>query len=335
MLPRFPGDGPKDLNTPLEEFRVVIDSRQAGWRLDKALQYFLPWRSRNGCQQLIERGLVRMADRRPSASRKVRKGEEIWITIPEEARVAPDDGRTLDVPVVYEDEWMVVVDKPAGLAVHPSGRRLTGTLIHHLHARYRDHENPAHDVVPKLMHRIDVETSGVVAVGLQEQFHSIVTRQFEDREVSKAYLAVVHGGPPEEAGLVDLPIGPDKASPVRLKLTAGPDVEGQPSQTEYQVRHRSRGYSLLELRPRTGRTHQLRVHMEAIGCPLVGDKLYGGAEDIFLEQLDGELSEASKARLVLDRHALHSHRLTFHHPMLGAPMTVEAPLPEDMARLME
>jgi len=333
-LPRIPGEGPRDLSQPLEVVRVRVDERQAGLRLDQALQFFLHWRSRTSIHRLIKGGYVELEGRSATNSRRVLQGEIITIRIPDPPRadeMVPDDS---DVRLVFEDEWMVAVDKPPGMAVHPAGRRVGGTLIHLLHERYRRPDDPRHDVVPRLLHRIDVDTSGVVAVGLDERFHSVVARQFEDREVQKTYLAVVHGGPPQDEGVVDFSIGPDKRSPVRLKLRAFDDGTGQPALTEYTVRDRGRRYSLVELRPKTGRTHQIRVHMDAIGCPLVGDKIYGGNEDIFLEKLGGELSAASLERLVLDRHALHSHRLRFFHPHRGESMELEAPLPADMAGLL-
>jgi RluA family pseudouridine synthase len=207
-------------------------------------------------------------------------------------------------------------------------------LIHELHRRYRRPDDPRHDVVPRLLHRIDIETSGVVAVGLDEHFHHQVARQFEDRLIRKSYLAVVHGSPEPRSGTIDLGLVPDKASAVRLKLTTCSSGGGQSALTEYRVLRHNHRFSLVELRPRTGRTHQLRVHMAAIGCPLVGDKLYGADERIFLRQIAGTLGESERERLVLDRHALHSHSLTFFHPERRCEMTLQAPLPSDLAELV-
>src|SRR5262249_49712320 len=155
----------------------------------------------------IDGGFVELAGRPATASRRVRDGETIVVNVPPRPEPNPDPGAGVEFAILYEDRWMVAIDKPAGLAVHPAGRRLDGTLIAALHRRYRRPDTPAHDVVPRLLHRIDVETSGVLAVGLDEQFHHLVARQFEDRLVHKTYLAVVHGRPPADAGVIDRSIG--------------------------------------------------------------------------------------------------------------------------------
>jgi len=335
MLPKYPGEGPRDLSKPLERVKILVDARLDGQRLDLALTAVLTWRSRASIHRLIDGHYVRLDGREVPASRRVRAGETIVVDVPPNPVANPDPGANVDFPILYEDQWMVAVDKPAGLAVHPAGRRLAGTLIHALHRRYRNPDDPAHDVVPRLLHRIDVETSGVVAVGLDEQFHHQVARQFEDRLVAKSYLAVVHGCPDEQEGLIDKPIAPDKKSAVRLKLTVTDGEHGLPAQTRYSVVRRNSDYSLIDVRPKTGRTHQIRVHLASIGCPLVGDKLYGGDETFFLHMLEGTLSDEHRRQLVLDRHALHSHTLRFFHPMLERELEIEAPLPADMASLLD
>lgn len=334
MLPKYPGEQPRDLSQPLEQIRVLIDSKLDGQRLDVALATILVWRSRTSVHRLIDGGFVLVDGRAGVPGRKVKTGQTIVIDIPPRPEPIPDLAAGVQFEILYEDRWMIAVDKPAGLAVHPAGRRLGSTLIHALHRRYRRPDDPEHDVVPRLLHRIDVETSGVVAVGLDEQFHHLVARQFEDRQVQKTYLAVVHGRPDPAEGVIDLSIGPDRTSEVRLKLEARADGTGLPSVTHYRTVRANARFALVELMPRTGRTHQLRVHMAAIGCPLVGDKIYGGNEDIFLEKMAGELSAASRARLILDRHALHSQSLRFFHPMIDRELVLEAPLPAELAELV-
>ena len=335
MIPRLPGERPLDLRRPLEEIKVLVDARLDGWRLDRALGEFLTWRSRTSIHRLIDDGFVELVGRAARPASRVRKGEIVRVRIPKraepEALPAPPGADAL--PILYEDRWMIALDKPAGLAVHPAGRRVHGTLIHWLHQRYR-RDDPAQDVVPRLLHRLDRETSGVVAASLCEDFHHLVARQFEDRLVAKTYLAVVWGCPTPAEGTIDLGIGPARGSAVRLKLEARRDGSGLPAVTHYRVVQRNARFALVELRPRTGRTHQLRVHMAGIGHPLVGDKIYGD-ETIFLEQLGGALSDASRAALVLDRHALHAWRLSFTHPMHERQQELEAPLPPDLRGLLE
>ncbi len=336
MIPRFPGDPPLDLSRPLEEIKIQIQAPLDGLRLDAALTQFITWRSRTSIHQLIKDGFVILEGRRARPASRMRQGEVVVVKIPKRSvpdePVAPDDS---DIVVVHQDDFMIAVDKPPGLAVHPAGRRIHGTLIHYLHQRFRRPEDPAHDVVPRLMHRIDRETSGLIMASLNEDFHAQITRQFEDRLVHKTYLAVVHGCPQQDEGLIDLGIGPDRSSSIRLKLEARRDGSGQPALTRYRVLQQNKRYALVEMKPKTGRTHQLRVHMTAIGCPLVGDKIYGVEDEIFLQSLDGALSQENKERLVLERHALHNHRISFYHPVDARQMELTAPLPADMAALLE
>lgn len=322
------------MSKPLEQVRILIDARTAGQRLDLALAAILTWRSRSSIARLIDQGMVRLQGRVVPASRKVRSGDTIEVDVPQDPVPLPRTDQNFELPILFEDEWMIAVDKPAGMAVHPSGRHLHGTLIHELHRRYRRPDEPGNDVVPRLLHRIDLETSGVVAVGLDERFHHQVQQQFEGRLVKKSYLAVVHGRPDELEGRIDLGIRPDKTSAVRLKLTTCPPGQGQSAVTNYRVIRSNARFALVEVKPETGRTHQIRVHMKAIGCPLVGDKLYGADEQIFLQHLAGELDEADRDALVLDRHALHSHSLTFFHPHRDREVTIEAPLPREFAELV-
>jgi 23S rRNA pseudouridine1911/1915/1917 synthase len=335
MLPKYPGEPPRDLSRPLERIKILVDQRLAGLRLDVALATVLTWRSRTSVCELIDAELVLVEGRRAAASRRLKPGETVVVDVPPRAEPDVDIAPAFDFPILYEDRWLLAIDKPAGLAVHPAGRRLGGTLISALHRRYRRPDDPAHDVVPRLLHRIDVETSGVLAASLHEDFHHQVARQFEDRLVQKTYLAVVHGRPEQAEGTIDLPIGRDRQSAVRLKLEGKRDGTGLPAVTQFRTLRGNGRYSLVELRPRTGRTHQIRVHLAAIGCPLVGDKLYGVDDSIFLQKLTGEIDAANRQHLVLDRHALHAHELRLFHPVRGAEIALTAPLPADLAALLD
>src|SRR5262249_27079352 len=157
------------------------------------------------------------------------------------------------ITVLHEDKELIALDKPAGLAVHPAGRRVDGTLIHWLHRRYRRPDDPQHDVVPRLLHRIDRETSGVVCASLDPDFHGRVGRMFEERGVQKTYLAVVHGAPPHDEGIVDLGIGVARSSAIHLKMEARRDGSGWPALTRYRVLRKNERFALVELLPKTGR----------------------------------------------------------------------------------
>ncbi len=334
-IPQIPGSGPRDLSRPLEEVKVRAEASHEGLRLDQVLTHFLHWRSRTSLNRLIKEGFVDLRGLKARKSSRVHEGDIIVVRIPQRARPEEMAPEGFELDILYEDQWMIAVDKPAGIAVHPSGKRVHGTLIHYLHKRYRRPDDPAHDVVPRLMHRLDRETSGVVVSSLHEDFHAKVGIQFEERKVQKTYQAVVFGRPPQDEGIIDFGIGPAQHSQIRLKLEAKRDGSGQSALTRYKLLRGNDRYSLVELYPKTGRTHQLRVHMAAIGCPLVGDKMYGVEDAVFLEYLEGELSDATKEQLVLDRHALHSCSLEFHHDYRDEAMKITAPLPQDLARLVD
>jgi 23S rRNA pseudouridine1911/1915/1917 synthase len=203
-----------------------------------------------------------------------------------------------------------------------------------LHQRYRRTDDPARDVVPKLAHRLDRETSGLLLVSKDDDVRHLLGEQFEQRRISKAYLAIVEGCPAEPEGEIDLPLAPARTSAVRLKMEVCPSGQGLSSLTQYEVLERGAQRSLIAAYPRTGRQHQIRVHLAAIGHPIVGDKIYGADETVFLRHLAGELAPEEWQRLGFSRHALHSWKLRFHHPKLDRTMELECPLAEELRELL-
>ena len=354
----FPKD--RDLTEVPEEVELVVrasDLRQrideVNIRLDAFLQHHLSWRSRASIQRLIKEGYVlvdpvspelparpeggsgRLAETRRSGMR-LRHGFRVVVVMPEELRIPAQRLDHEELSILYEDDAVLAVDKPPFQPVHPSGRHLTGTLIQMVHARYRalGHEVDRKKAPIRLCHRLDRETSGVILVGKGERNHSRVMLQFENRQVEKEYLAIVRGHPAEDEGLMDLPIGPDRGGEIRLKMAITP--KGLPSQTRWRVLERriAGAYgpvALVSCLPKTGRQHQIRVHMDALGHPLVGDKLYGVDPSYFLRGAAGELDAADLRRLGLPRHALHAHRLAWTCPLTGEPRDVTAPLAPDLA----
>lgn len=310
-------------------------------RLDAFLTLRLTWRSRASIQRLIADGFVLVAPAGPGlepssevpvierrSARLLRHGAKVVVVIPPELRMPETLSDPGALVIRFEDADAVVVDKPAGQAVHPSGRHLAGTLIQDVHARYS--EGADLPVPIRLCHRIDKETSGIVLLAKGARGHRQIRKQFERHTVEKEYLAIVHGQPEHEAGEIDLPLGPAHASQVRMKMTVSAD--GVEARTSWRVLERHGEFALLLCRLHTGRQHQIRVHLAALGHALVGDKLYGGDEELFLRHARHELGADE---LELPRQALHSHRLSWDSPTSGARCTAISPLPDELRAFLD
>ncbi|MCC6409268.1 MAG: RluA family pseudouridine synthase [Planctomycetes bacterium] len=342
----------RDLSRPLEKIELIVrasDFRspvdELVVRLDRFLGEHLTWRSRTSIQELVHDGYVWVDASTPDQpqgsgeakpetrpGRRLRHGSRVVVWIPEQNRVEVKTGELADLgqdlSVLYEDAAALVVDKPAMLAVHPGGRHLTDTLIQRVHARMGLGDAPR-DERPRLCHRLDRETSGIVLLGKTPRAHSLMMKQFEAREVEKEYLAIVRGVPAQDGGRIDLPLGMGRSTRVQLKMTV--QADGLESVTEWRVVERFREHALVACKLLTGRQHQIRVHMASIGFPLVGDKLYGPDDAYFEKGMDGTLSADDLRELGLPRHALHNHRLAFTSPDGNRRVEVTSPLPRDLA----
>jgi RluA family pseudouridine synthase len=356
----FPRD--RDLSQPLERIELRVRASDFGLtveelelRLDQFLARHMTWRSRTSVQNLIKDGAVLVDAATPDhpegsgeaavetrPGRKLRHGTRVVIVIPEELRVPlaeravgvehHSDTQFDDLAVLYRDAGVLAVDKPAMLAVHPSGRHLSDTLIQRVH-RMLGTEGMAREGRPRLAHRLDRETSGAILIGLDPASHTELMRQFEEREVEKQYLAVVRGEPEHEGGRIEFPLGSARGSKIGLKMAV--QFDGLESVTEWRVLRRVPGYALLACDIHTGRQHQIRVHLSAIGLPIVGDKLYGPDEMLFQKGADGTLDAADLRLLELPRQALHSHRIVFTSPATGERVAVESPLAPDLQRFLD
>ena len=314
---------PRDLSVPDEELVLVVREDEDGLRLDRFLARRLPWRSRTSLRQLLDEGRVEAGPRAVRPGARLRTGDRLVVDLPPPD--TPVTSAEIPLEILYEDEVLVALNKQPGVVVHPVGKHRYDTLINALHHRYRRLDDPEHDVVPKLAHRIDQFTSGVLLVAKRDDVRMELGRQFEKREVHKRYLAITVGAPPSDSGVMSQPLGPDAQSTNRTRQAARPD--GLPSRTTFEVQERFPGHALVRCEPFTGRTHQIRVHLAASGWPILCDHLYGDPGPFRDPGNPGEV--------ILDRFALHAAHLSFTHPLSRETQMLSAPLPDDMTRTLE
>ncbi|HZC18153.1 MAG TPA: RluA family pseudouridine synthase, partial [Rubrobacteraceae bacterium] len=291
------GDENHALAADIQSFEVAPE--EAGERLDK----LVAWRlgvSRSAARRMIEEGLVQVGGSEAAPARKARDGERIEARLVEK-ELTPED---IPVPVAFEDEHLLVVDKPAGLVVHPGAGNRSGTLVNALLDRgIAGGEDPER---PGVVHRLDRDTSGLMVLAKGEEAYSGLVAALSARRVKRVYRAIVVGKGLPETGTIDSPVGRDPDNPTLMAVGAG-----KTAVTNFKVVHRAAGYTMLRVRLETGRTHQIRVHLKAIGHPVYADPLYG---------------EAVPGR----RLWLHAERLALVHPVTGEALEFDSPVPEDL-----
>jgi 23S rRNA pseudouridine1911/1915/1917 synthase len=297
----------EDLNEKL--FDIVV--QEEGKRLDLYVAQHCPELSRSRVQRLINDGLVTVNDQPAKASRPLQPEDRVVVRIPppQPLDLEPE---AIPLSIVYEDPDLLVIDKPAGMTVHPSPGQRRHTLVNALLAYCPDLAGVGGTLRPGIVHRLDKDTSGLLLVAKNDRAHSGLSHQLKERMVEKGYLALVHGHIETKDGAIEGAIGRDPRNRKRMAVVEG----GRYARTAYHVREHLVGCTLVEVTPSTGRTHQIRVHFAAIGHPLVGDALYG------------------KPSPLVDRHFLHACRLGFHHPVDGRWLVFESPLPPDLQRAL-
>lgn len=314
----------------LSRDQLAVPEDADGMRLDRFLARQWPDYSRTLLAALVKEGHVSIEGigaARVKPALKLEAGMQLTIERPAlvESSLAPED---IPLEVIVEDEAIVVINKPADLPVHPPkagrGGTLANALLFHVKQLSPD------PVRPGIVHRLDADTSGVIVCAKDESAHFKLSRQFEQRTVEKEYLAIVRGRMKEDSGVIELAIDrhPDHYEMQRVH------AQGKAAVTHWQVLETFKRFSFLRLTPRTGRTHQLRVHLSAINHPIVGDRLYSRKPPLTRSEIEGREPEPGEAPLIA-RQALHASRLTFDHPRSGERMTYEAPLPQDMQRTLE
>ena len=282
---------------------------RGGERLDTFIARRCPELSRSHARRLIDEGLVSVNGRQAKPSERVTAGLSVNVTIPppETITLVPE---AIPLTIIYQDGDIIVLDKPAGLTVHPAPGHPSGTLVNALLAACPDLRGIAGTLRPGIVHRLDKDTSGLMVVAKNDRAQRALQRQLKDRDVRKTYLALVRGVPAPREGTIAAPIGRHPKNRKKMAVVA----DGREATTRYRVREEIAGgqYSLLEVEPVTGRTHQIRVHLAAVGHPVVGDATYG------------------RPSAAVGRQFLHAHKLAFGMPLGGRTVEFESPLPADL-----
>lgn len=315
---------------------IVASNADADTRLDAFLASQIDGWSRSRLQRLIENGDVLVNGKEAKPSYKLHEGDEVDLDLTEEpaVRFEPED---IPLDIVFEDEYLAVINKPAGMVVHPGAGVSNGTLANALAHHFglpildfrlpEDERSKIQNLKSKigLVHRLDKDTSGLILVAKDEQTHESLAEQFRRRTVEKTYVALVHGSPRENKGTIDRPIARDRWH--RTKMTVA--ANGRHALSHWNVRQRFEKFTLVEVDIKTGRTHQIRVHLASINHPVVGDAIYNEGRDNTIADI-----EIKRSVEKLDRFFLHAERLAFTHPHTGERLTFTSELPEELAQLL-
>lgn len=294
-----------------DERELVAESD--GERLDVFIARLVPELTRSRVRKLIDAGCVAVDGRRATkAGLALEPGARVRVSIPPNEASIPE-AESIPLRIVYEDGDLLVVDKPAGLAVHPSPGHERHTLVNAVLAHCPEVSGAGGEGRPGIVHRLDKDTSGLIIVAKNDETHLALAKQLKDREVEKTYVALVEGVPAQAEGVIDAPVGRHPVHRRKQAVVTG----GREARTHYRVVREIDGYALLEVRPETGRTHQIRVHLTAIGHPVVGDVLYG-----------------RRGATPVPRQFLHAAKLSFRHPRTGERLDLEAPLADDLERAL-
>jgi len=314
----------------VQTYSFVIKPAHGLKRLDQHLASRFPAHSRTFMKRLIEEGAVTVNGAPAKPSCTPRPGDELVAHVPVTfvERVEPEE---IPLDIIYEDEWILVVNKPPDMVVHPAKGHLSGTLVNAVAWHCKQLSRRGGELRAGIVHRLDRDTTGVILLVKNESVHESLSRQFEQRSIKKQYLAICEGCPELDSDVIDAPIGPHSR---HVEMMAVRHDVGRAARTVYEVVERLGDFSIVRCFPESGRTHQIRVHLRHIGHPVVCDAAYGRREAICPADLTGSEPAPSEAPL-LARQALHARRLRIRHPALGREMEFEAPVPRDMMALVD
>lgn len=305
---------------------LTIDEEAAGARLDSFLASRILEVSRTRIQRAIEDGDILVNERASKSGYRLRRGDRIEIDLPEPPPVTlvPEP---IPINIIYEDDDLIVVDKPAGMVVHPGAGIESGTLANALVYHFNTLSDVAGRIRPGIVHRIDKETSGLLVVAKNDVAHERLSDQFRDRQVFKMYVALVYGRMSESGGEIEARIGRSPHNRTRMSVLRG--GAGRAAHTIFEVAQRYSEFTLLKVQIKTGRTHQIRVHLAHIGHPVAGDSTYGGGRENSIRN-----TTIKREMIALGRQFLHSAQLGFNHPRTGKPLEFVSPLPPELKNFL-
>jgi 23S rRNA pseudouridine1911/1915/1917 synthase len=321
------------LREPLD---LIVMVKSEGMRLDQYVLLHLGADfSRSEVQRAIEAGSVLVNGKAVTKpSYKVRRNDRLHVEMPEPTHAIPVP-EDIPLDILYQDDWLALVNKPYDMVVHPAKGNWSGTLVNALQWHFREHLSTDNGPMRAgIVHRLDKDTSGVILIAKDDLTHRELAMQFETRQVFKEYVAITQGELPRDSDYIE---GAIKMHPHdRLRMIVSNDPDAKPALSYYEVLERFRGFSLVKVQPRTGRTHQIRVHLLHVGCPVLADKLYSGRSQLRLADITlGQKGVTDAEEVLIHRQALHAYRLRFRHPRTGQWIEAEAPFPPDMRRTLE
>jgi 23S rRNA pseudouridine1911/1915/1917 synthase len=301
-------------------------------RLDQHLTALFADFSRSVVQRVIDAGGVQVNGKPAKASYRVRHGDRIRIEKPEPTHPTPV-AEDIPLEILYEDEFLAAINKPADMVVHPAKGHWSGTLVNALRFHFDQLSGVNGDYRAGIVHRLDRDTSGVILVAKEEQTHRDLSMLFERRNIFKEYVALTAGVLDRDSDYIEGRIAHHPHDRVKMTVADEDNDDGKDAVSYYEVIERFRGFTFCRIQPKTGRTHQIRVHLASVGCPVLADKIYSGRDRLHLSDLVPGL-DAAEDELLLGRQALHAYRLRLRHPRRGTILDLEAPLPAEFQKTL-
>ncbi|MEQ8790694.1 MAG: RluA family pseudouridine synthase [Pirellulaceae bacterium] len=316
--------------SPTPPFELLVEAEDEGVRLDVWLADKLSRYSRVQLRRAISAGGVKIDGHSTKVAYRLRPGQRVTIELPQQPRESPEP-EEVPLEILFEDDALAVVNKPSGMVVHPSKGHWSGTLTAALAWHFENLSSCGGSARPGIVHRLDRDTSGVIVVAKTDEAHLALAAQFEARTVEKEYFALVKGTPDRDHDVVEQPIGAHPHQREKMAIRAD-HATSRDARTLFETAERFTGFAAVRAFPKTGRTHQIRIHLAHLGYPVLCDKLYGGRSRI----TEGELREGREGgAVVLERQALHARRLRLTHPQSGEPLECVAPLPADIQHALD